>query len=203
MKKLFIPCYYKKDLTPVLEESLESLKGHKNIGIYTTAQHLNQLQKAKNFFEKNDKKVIFAKQVLGCSDVPKTDADAIVYIGSGRFHLIGIATKTEKPVIVLNPYSDSVDIIKGEDKERLRKHEKGKLLKLLAAETIGILVSTKPGQFGLDDALKLKKKYEKKGKKAFILAGDELSQNNLLPFKVDVWVNTACPRLEDDLNRGL
>jgi diphthamide biosynthesis enzyme Dph1/Dph2-like protein len=42
------------------------------------------------------------------------------------------------------------------------------------------------------------KKLESKGKKALIFSGEELSPNNLLPFNVDCWINTACPRLVDD-----
>jgi 2-(3-amino-3-carboxypropyl)histidine synthase len=60
------------------------------------------------------------------------------------------------------------------------------------------MVSTKDGQFNLGKALELKDRLESKNREALIFAGDELTPNNLLPFRVDCWVNTACPRLVED-----
>jgi 2-(3-amino-3-carboxypropyl)histidine synthase len=71
-------------------------------------------------------------------------------------------------------------------------------MKAIEAETFGVLVSVKAGQYDLEKALQACKKIKSKGKKAFLFSGEELSPNNLLPFKVDCWVNTACPRLADD-----
>lgn len=76
--------------------------------------------------------------------------------------------------------------------------QKARITKAHAAETFGILVSTKDGQYRLKKAEELKSKIEAKGKKAYLFVGDELSPNNLLPFKVDCWINTACPRITDD-----
>ena len=55
----------------------------------------------------------------------------------------------------------------------------------------------KKGQGRMQDALKLKK--ELKDKNVFIFMFETLDFNSLenFPF-IDVWVNTACPRIMDD-----
>ena len=66
------------------------------------------------------------------------------------------------------------------------------------AGVYGILVSTKTGQFNLDSALKIRDELIGKGKTVFLFAGDEITPERVLGFKVDAWVNTACPRIIDD-----
>jgi len=45
----------------------------------------------------------------------------------------------------------------------------------------------------------LKKNLERKGKEVYILAFDRVTFNKLSGFKIDYWINLACPRLEEDL----
>ena len=51
-------------------------------------------------------------QVLGCSYAAATrlpeDVDGYIFIGGGRFHPLGLALKTGKPIVVANPYNGSV-----------------------------------------------------------------------------------------------
>jgi 2-(3-amino-3-carboxypropyl)histidine synthase len=59
-----------------------------------------------------------------------------------------------------------------------------------------MLVSTKPGQNKLSEAVETKEKLEKKGKKVFIFIFDELQIDSLINFPdIDSWINTACPRI--------
>jgi len=202
MKVLHIPCYHRKDVLPVLKQHASLLAGFKRIGLIATAQHLNQLDNVKKFLEANGKTAYIGGQVLGCSQDNATAVegkiDAFLYIGSGLFHPMGIAVKSSKPVVILNPYAQSMELFSPTQRERWLRRQKGRLAKAIAAETYGILVSTKTGQFNFIKAKSLKKKFEIKGKKAFLFAGEELNPANLLPFKVDCWINTACPRLADD-----
>jgi len=66
------------------------------------------------------------------------------------------------------------------------------------AYVFGIIVCTKTGQFNMNIAMKIKKNLDGIGKMAFIFSGNEITPDKLLGFGVDVWVNTACPRLCDD-----
>lgn len=202
MKSLFIPCYFKKSPISAVKKALRRLKNYKRIGLLTTAQHPNQLERISNFLEKNNKKPIIGGQVLGCNQdsakAIENKVDAFLYIGSGKFHPLGIALATEKPVFIANPYSNSADEISDDGKKRFLRRRKGQISRALTAEIFGILISTKTGQFKLKSALKIKEKIERSGRTAFLFAGNEVSPANVLGYKVDAWVNTACPRIIDD-----
>jgi len=201
MKKIFIPAYLKRDPLPSVKKALERLKKYERIGLITTAQHLNQLQKIEEFLARNGKIPVEGGQILGCNltNAKKIEGkvDCFLYIGSGKFHPLGIAILTDKPVVIANPYSDSSSVISEEDKKRYFKRRKGQVMRALTAEVFGILISTKDGQFNLKGAIEIKRRIEKRGKKAFLFAGSEITPDNLLPFDVDSWINTACPRLID------
>ena len=204
METLYIPCYSKKDPLMAVKKALKILKNKKfrKIGLIATAQHLNQLNNIKIFLEKNNIQVIIGGQVLGCNQKAaesiEKEVDAFLYIGSGRFHPLGIALKTNKSIILCNPYSNEVDEISNDEKEEWERRQKKRLMRAAPSEIFGILVSTKKGQFNLERALNLKEKIEKSGKKAFLFAGEAVTPDNVLGFDVDAWVNTACPRLVDD-----
>lgn len=202
MKTLFIPCYSKKDPLPVVRKALKKLKGYERIGLITTAQHANQLKRVRDFLLEKNKKAVIGGQILGCElgNALKIEnrVDIFLYIGSGRFHPLGVSMLTEKPVIVANPYSGFVNEISDKEKEKWLKRKKGRIAMAIDGEIFGIMISTKTGQFDLNSALKIKNKLEKKGKEAFLFAGDEITPERVLGFRVDAWINTACPRIVDD-----
>ena len=80
----------------------------------------------------------------------------------------------------------------------LNKARKARIVLAYEANIIGVLVSTKEGQYNLDEALNVKEKIEAAGRRALIFTGSELTPDNVLPFEVDAWVNTACPRIVED-----
>jgi len=202
MRVLHISCFHKKSVLLVLGKYFSVLGGYKIVGLVSTAQHLNQLAVVRDFLESKGLQAFIGGQVLGCNQNNalkiEKKVDVFLYIGSGLFHPIGISAKTEKPVLMLNPYSGVLERLPEVEKERWLKRQKGRLAKAIEAQVYGILVSTKDGQFNRERAFELKKKFESDGKRAFLFAGEELNPANLLPFKVDCWVNTACPRLVDD-----
>ena len=74
------------------------------------------------------------------------------------------------------------------------------MIRAVDAKAVGILVSTKVGQFALPLAEVAKKEIEKRGRKAYILVSDELDPLTIKNFmSFDAFVNTACPRLVDDV----
>ena len=204
MKIIFIPCYSKKDPCNAVKKALDSgkLTAYKKIGLVATAQHINQRERIEDILKKNSKEVFFGGQVLGCDQVNaktiENEVDAFLYIGSGRFHPTGIAISTKKPVIIANPYSNSIDEISDSEKKKYVRRRRGHISRAIEAGIFGILVSTKRGQFDLNSALELKKKIEANGKHAFLFAGNEINPDNVLGFEVDAWINTACPRIVDD-----
>lgn len=202
MDKIFIPAYLRKDVIPSVKKALDMLGDCKRVGLVSTAQHLDQLGDVREFLSGHGKVPVEGGQILGCNlgNARKIEGevDCFLYIGSGRFHPLGIAISTNKPVVIANPCSDSSDIIPVEDVKRHIKRRRGMIARALDAQVFGILVSTKSGQFNLKKAVLIKQKLEGGEKKAFIFTGSEITPDNLLGFKVDSWINTACPRLVDD-----
>ena len=137
--------------------------------------------------------------MLGCDQSNAMGPeDAVIYIGSGRFHPLGIARATGKRVYTVNPLSHAFSSIDDKDIARIEGRRKGAIAKALESETFGIMVSTKTGQKRLQLAVRLKALLESHGKAAVLLAANELSPPNLAPITVDMLVNTACPRIEQD-----
>ena len=69
------------------------------------------------------------------------------------------------------------------------------------AKTIGVLVSTKPGQNRFSAAQKLKNSLIGK-KETFIFVANEIKPDYFIGYNVDVWVNSACLRIaEDDFDK--
>jgi len=201
-----IPVEYKElreeyNPVPVLEKSFDKIKGNK-IGLVSTLQFLDSLESAKEFLEKKGKTVkigkgkIYPGQILGC-DISsaksiENEVDSFLFIGSGKFHPLGLALKTEKPVFVLDVEKN---IIYELDKQEFLKQKYAAIALAKDANKFGILVSVKPGQLNLELAKRIKKELEEKGKKAYILVFNEIKPEKLEGLELDCYVNTACPRI--------
>ena len=146
-------------------------------------------------------------QILGCShiklDYPKF-SDAFFYVGDGEFHPKALLLGSEKDVFTYNPFSKEFRELPHSLVSRIRQKEKAGLIKFLHSERIAVLINVKPGQMGVQAHLKhiygLEEKYP--DKKFYYLVFDTLdfSQLENFPF-VEVFVNTACTRLLDDIDK--
>ena len=150
-------------------------------------------------------------QLIGCDLYPDsfekeiiTESDSLLYIGDGLFHpkalLIAQAkSRKMKPVIVWNPVNERMKILAKEDIAAQLRKIKANLKLFIAAEEIGIIVTTKPGQQYLNHAKMLKQRLAKQGKKAHIFLADTIDYSALENFpSIKAWVNTACPRIGTD-----
>lgn len=211
MKVLFVEARA-KDKVKIGRTVLESLKQFKVIGLVTTVQFVGQLNDVRDELKKAGKQIIISEpskhacypgQVLGC-DVSaaisiQDKVDCFLYVGDGKFHPLGIAVQTAKPVIILNPLTGKVSKVDEDEKKRWLKKQAARIAKVKDAKIIGILVSVKPGQYNLEKAQHIKKKLEDQGKQAHIFVVDTVDPSNLLNFpQIQAWINTACPRLVDD-----
>jgi len=206
MRTVFIEA--RSDVKIVLPKDLIE-KLPQKIGLITTVQHLDEMDSIKE--QLNGKEVYTSRgkrcshecQVLGCdSDAAigiKDKVDAYLYIGSGEFHpkFILIRLDVDKKVFVYNPFSDEYNVLDKSSVEKLIRKRKGALVKFHSSERIGILVSTKPGQERMKDALEFKEKI--KPKRGYILVSDTLDFSELenFPF-IDCFVNTMCERIGYD-----
>jgi len=142
------------------------------------------------------KRVKGFKQVLGCTKL-KTKYP-ILLIGSGRFHANNLAMQNSSPIYI---YTDNkIQKIDQKEIQKLKQRKQAAISRFLSEDKIGILVSTKPGQNNNTLADKIKKKIEKKQKKAYIFLSNNINLQELENFDIKIWVNTACPGLAFDSN---
>jgi diphthamide biosynthesis enzyme Dph1/Dph2-like protein len=168
-----------------------------------------QLEKAgKEVSELKGAHAKYATQVLGCSHLklqyPKA-TEAFLYIGDGFFHPKALLLDNRaKTVFVFNPFSGEFFTLTEKDVASVKRFEKVSMTKFLHAKKIGVLITVKPGQLGVqahfNQILSLEKKFPHK--KFYYLAFNTLdfSQLENFPF-IECFVNTACTRLIDDYDK--
>jgi diphthamide biosynthesis enzyme Dph1/Dph2-like protein len=189
MKKLFIPTkkkFYDVDLT-----KLSEIKETKIALAYSI-----QFEELAISIEKElEGKVVQKVQVLGCSSPTFDDSvEAILLIGEGKFHSVSLAYETGKKVYLFN--ESGLIEVSSEEVEKLEKREKGAYLRYLHSESVGIMISTKPGQQRMKRAIEFKENVSEK--KSYLFLANELKINEFENFGLDSWVNTACPRMDLD-----
>lgn len=192
MKTIFIPA---KSRARLNKEKVVGLtkKLPKNLAITYSIQFKDIATEIKNVLK--DKNITSFTQVLGCSKPVFKNTDAILLIGSGKFHGISLAYNTKLPVYILN--RDTLNIVSKQDIEIIEKKQRALYLRYLNSNKVGIIVSTKPGQSKLKTALAFKKDSDKK---TYVFLTNNINSNEFENFRVDSWINTACPRLDMDSN---
>jgi 2-(3-amino-3-carboxypropyl)histidine synthase len=203
-KVVFIELQSTVDLRPVVARAIPALKGE-CIGLVATIQHVHALDEAKQVLEAAGKVVLIGTaahpgmydgQVLGCDfAAAQVPCDELLFIGSGAFHPAGIALYSGKRVVAADPFTSQINVF---EPEELRKKRYGAIVRALDAKSVGILIGLKSGQERLSEARRLKRKAEAKGLAVSLIAMDEIAEERLLGFRVDAFVNTACPRLAED-----
>ena len=210
---MFIEAHSSQKIAPAVKKNVTKLKAFKKIGLFTTVQHIGQLDEVKTFLQSQGFEVIIKKsaklkdqqgpkatycgQLLGCDATATVsmEVDAFLYIGTGEFHPIAISLQTDKPVLKINPFSCVLEYIDVAKKKKWLAKQAARLSKLSSAKKIGILLSTKPGQYKPKIADKLTKQFSN----SYLFITDMIDSNQLLNFPdIDVWINTACPRLVED-----
>ena len=207
---IYIEARAKADVKEAVEKAIPHLKNWKNIGLVTTVQHIHKLEEAKELLLRAGKRVMvgdaghmkYAGQVIGCDfsnarSVSK-DVEVFLFVGGGRFHAIGVALATGKPTIIADPYEKRAFPIHGEAKTIL-KQRWASICEAKEAERLAILIGLKSGQKRLREAVELKEKLEKVGKRATLLSIREITPEMLMQFPdIDAFINTACPRISLD-----
>ncbi|MBI4020998.1 MAG: diphthamide biosynthesis enzyme Dph2 [Candidatus Aenigmarchaeota archaeon] len=208
---LYEPYAIPIDLVPLLERHLPGLEGYRTLSLLTTIQFADALEPAARFLERQGKRILFAKQarnqreglLLGCdwtAALPlEKEVDAYLYLGSGRFHPLGLALKTEKPVLALDVEQGTLTDL-GKERDRLLRIKTYHRGIAKDATTFGILLTMKEGQGFVRQAFHLKTALQAMGKQAWILVMDEISPAKIAGMKLDVLVNCACPRMDEDFS---
>ena len=191
----------------VVEQAIPLLSKWGKIGLATTVQHVQALDRAREILVRAGKIVVvgdagrinYPGQVTGCdySNVKSVagDVEAFLFVGGGQFHALGIALTTSKPTIIADPYAKRAYSIDA-DAQKILKQRWACIEEAERAKTFGVLIGLKLGQKHLDEALKIKETLEKNGKTAVLFAIREIVPEALMEFPtVDAYVNTACPRI--------
>ena len=182
----------------------------KTVSLVTDSQHLHEVQKAKAILEKHGITVKIGKgkgqlndgQVFGCEFYPvmetRDTVDANVFLGQSNFHAAGIALATNKPTYVLDPYFNEIREVT-EFAQKLQKKAILSVYKAAEADSFGIIVGLKEGQFSKTTALRFKKELESLGKKVQLFALTEITDDRLRNLKgIDAFIQVACPRISTD-----
>jgi len=196
MKILYIQAKQNNLSIKLNKSEISKLPKSKGLFLAYSIQYKGLAESIKKQLKANHIKIIKFQQVLGCSKV--NTQLPILLIGSGRFHAQNLMLQSHNGLYIL----ENNKIIKISDKEiqELKAKRKTALIKYLKADKIGILVSTKPGQENLNQAIKLKEKIEKQNnqKKVFIFMSNNIDASQFENFNIDVWINTACAGLSMD-----
>jgi 2-(3-amino-3-carboxypropyl)histidine synthase len=214
---LYVEAQIDIDVESVVRKALGSLEGHTLIGLVTTIQHIDQLQKAEKILLEAGKRVLIGRpagktaysgQVLGCECSSaisvNENSEVFLFIGGGVFHPLGLSLATGKEVVVADPYTGNLNCIGEKERMRVMKRRSAAISVAQNAARFGIVIGTKFGQRRINTALFLKKKLEEKGKEALLISMDEINFSNLVNFsEIGAFVDTACPRIVLDGIEGL
>jgi 2-(3-amino-3-carboxypropyl)histidine synthase len=203
MKHFFLEA--REDLKIVLPEELLDLLP-KKISLFTTIQHIGQVDNLKTQLSKNGIEVdtpslthtAYPAQILGCSIKKLYDNSyAYLYVGDGGFHPKALVLKNNKKVFAYNPFTKDIKDYSIEDVTSMVRKRKAGLVKFYSSKEIGVLITTKPGQNRLKRAEKLKELFPDKN--FYLLISDTLDFQALEDFNyIECFVNTMCPRIGYD-----
>ena len=180
------------------------------IGLLATIQYLDLIPKVKSILEKSgrkvfvgtgDRRIAYPGQVLGCNcssaEAVLDDVDAFLFIGEGDFHPLAAAFGIKKDVIVLNPVTSEVRSM-AEVRDRILRKRFAAIQTAKNAQSFLVIVCSKVGQNRSEEADRAIEKIRSHGLKAYKAILEEITPLSLLSYRVDAYVNTACPRVAMD-----
>ena len=179
----------------------------RRVGLLTTTQFRHWLPTIQEHLERKghvirigepDRRVAYAGQLLGCdyhtATIVEGDVDGYLYIGTGDFHPLGVAILVDKPVIIADPERGTARDLR-EVRDHILRQRHAAIARAKDATTFGIIVSKKIGQARMGMAAELKALAEKHGRQANLFLMDLVAPDLLEGYRVDAWINTACPRI--------
>jgi len=205
-KIIYVPLFSNVEVAPIMEravdEELAPASEDPDVGLVTTAQHMNKFDEMRAFLEdrgytvhtrRGDDRLTHEGQVLGCNYASaEVDADQVLYVGGGKFHPLGLAMEhPEKKVVIGDPVNNAVSVA---DTEKFLKQRYGAVHRAMDAEEWGVIFCTKIGQGRWDVAQEIVAENDN----AYLITMDEVTPDRLTNFGMDAYVNTGCPRITTD-----
>jgi 2-(3-amino-3-carboxypropyl)histidine synthase len=181
----------------------------RRLGLVASVQHLDLVPSLRAALEAGgrtiqvgtgDRRLAYAAQALGCNytgaEAVAGEVDAFLFVGTGRFHPVGLAFAVDRPVWSLDPLQARLE--HPIDRGSLVRRRQLTVAQARDARSWGVLVSTFAGQNRMPTALALQERARAKGRDAEILVFDRLDPRDLEGRALDAYVNTACPRIALD-----
>ena len=180
------------------------------LGVVTTAQHLHLLDELREALGaagftvavgKGGPRIAAPGQLLGCivAAARAADGDALLYLGTGRFHPLTVALATGLPVTTLDPHTGAVDDV---DADRFLRQRHAAITAARDAQRWAVLLSSQAGQARLPLARRAAGWLRDHGREALLVAATHQHPDQLAGLGVAAAVNTACPRIAIDEGAG-
>lgn len=205
---LFVEARAKVSLDDSFADSVERLP--ERVGVMASIQYVGLIPEAvrmieatgrKAFVGKGGRRIKYPGQILGCDCTAAEDiidsVDAFLFLGEGNFHPLATAFGADRELFVFNPVIGEMRNI-DDVKDRILRKRFAAITLASEAESFIVIVCNKAGQNRLSEAERVKEIIRNAGKKAYILILDEVTPDSLIHYRVDAFVNTACPRIAMD-----
>jgi len=180
------------------------------VGLLASVQYIGLLPQARELLEhagytaligRGDARLCYPGQVLGCDCSAATalapQVDGFLFLGEGDFHPLAAALGVAKPMQVLNPVTGELRDV-DDVRDRILRRRFAAIETAKGAHRFLVIVCSKVGQYRPEAADRLEMLLQAAGKEVTRLVTDEVSPQALLPYRVDAYVSTACPRIALD-----
>ena len=191
-----------------IKESLKDLP--QKVGLLATIQYLDLIPVVKGILESmgrevfvgtGDMRIAYPGQVLGCNcssaEAVINDVDAFLFLGEGDFHPLAAAFGVKKTIFVLNPVTKELRDM-SETRDRILRKRFAAIQSAKKAQTFMVIVCSKVGQDRSDEADRVIEMIRSHGLRAYKSVMEEITPISLMAYRVDAFVNTACPRVAMD-----
>lgn len=203
-KVVYVEARMRADVREVAEGAADLLSARR-VGVVTTVQHAHKISEVLEVLMgrgiegvvRPGGRTRYPGQVLGCNyeAARNADVDEYLFVGTGRFHPLGVALATGKRTVAADPVTGNVYVI---DIGPMLKRRYGAIARAGDAERIAVIVSKKPGQRRMELARRMISLGEEQGKRMVLVYLDRMEPDALVNLGVDAAVCTACPRIALD-----
>jgi len=176
--------------------------------LYATIQHIHQLNKMEDILSEEGYETVIGEgnsriknpgQVLGCNySVKVEDADHHLYLGTGRFHPLGLSFSLGKDVLIYNPSTGQIDMVGEKERDDFLRKRYAAIVQAEECSEIGVIISKKKGQRRFKTAKIIQRIGEKASKEIIPIELDEIKKRSIDDLDLKCAVNTACPRIALD-----
>ncbi len=180
------------------------------LGLLASVQYVHLLPRAKEILEatgktvligRGDSRIFYPGQVLGCNCssavAVQGEVDGYLFLGEGDFHPLAAAFGQKKEVSILNPVTGEFRNV-DEKRDRILRKRFAAICAAEKAQSYLVIVCGKIGQCRMDAADRIETLLRDAGRTVYRLVTDEVSPAALIHYRVDAYVNTACPRIAMD-----